>query len=222
MQVAENAEQDRPGYTLFREYRLFGTDLSTSTSRVLAEVDYVPPTNKQFAIRKTEGNEHGERIVRRVLEHEVRLAKESGSSDFCTANYDFALLGQEALNGRPAYVLRLSPKHATTELLRGKAWVDAANFLVVKVEGEPAKSPSWWIKDLRIVIDYGRADGVWLPLSTRATADLRLLGTHTLTSKDVQVHAAEENAELSPSHKTAGQRNQSRTPVADAGVWVPR
>ncbi len=222
MQAAENAEQNRPGYTLLRQYRLSGADSNTATSQVLAQVDYVPPSNKEFSIRKTEGNERGERIVRRVLEHEAKMARQPVRSDFCADNYDFALLGKESLNGKTAYVLQLSPKHETTELLKGKAWVDSDNFLVVKVEGEPAKNPSWWIKDLKIAIDYGRADGVWLPLATRATADIRLLGTHTLTSKDVEVHAVAENAKLTPVPKKANQPKRSPNSAVDAGVWVPR
>ena len=220
MQTAENAEQSRPGYTLLRQYRLSGADPNTATSQVLAQVDYAPPSNKEFSIRKTEGNERGERIVRRVLEHEAKMAKQPVRSDFCNDNYDFALLGKESLNGKTAYVLQLSPRAETTELLRGKAWVDPDSFLVVKVEGEPAKNPSWWIKDLKIAIDYGRADGVWLPLATRATADIRLLGTHTLTSKDVEVHAVTENAKLSP--KKTNRRMRSPNSAVDAGVWVPR
>lgn len=222
MQAAELAEQDRPGYTLLRQYRLSGADPTTATSQVLAEVDYRPPASKEFSIRKTEGNERGEKIVRRVLEHEAQMAKQPVRSDFCTDNYDFALQGQEILNGRPTYVLQLSPKHETTELLHGKAWVDAENFLVVRVKGEPAKNPSWWIKDLTIAIDYGRADGVWLPLATRATADLRLLGTHILTSKDVEVHAVAENAKLSHAPQRAVKRNGSRPSIGEAAVWVPR
>lgn len=221
MHSAESAEQNRPGYSLLRQYRLSGADSKTATSEVLAEVDYVPPSRKEFSIRKTEGSERGERIVRRVLEHEAKMAKGSIDSDFCSDNYDFALLRQEALNGKPTYVLQLKPKHEAVELLRGKAWVDAESFLVVRAEGEPAKSPSWWIKDLNIVIDYGRADGVWLPLTTRATADVRLVGTHILTSRDVEVHAVTENAKLSPAaHRTPPR--SSRRSIDQAAVWVPR
>jgi hypothetical protein len=198
MQAAQKAEANRPEYRLLREYRLSGADANSPTSQVLAEIDYVPPSSKQFAIRKTEGSDRGEKIVRRVLEHEVRMAKDSNRSEFSAANYDFALLGEEAIQGKRCYVLRLSPKHETTELLKGKAWVDADSFLVVRAEGEPAKSPSWWVKDLRIVVDCGRADGIWLPLSTRATAELRLIGTHVLTSRDVQVQTATESARISP------------------------
>ena len=222
MQTAEAAEESRPGYSLLREYSLSGADPNAATSQVLAEVDYTPPSSKQYTIRKVEGNDSGARIVRRVLDHEAHMAKDSVRSDFCAGNYDFALLGQETLNGRQVYVLQLSPKHSTIELLRGKAWVDADNFLVVKVDGEPAKNPSWWVKDLRIVIDYGRADGVWLPLATRATANLRLLGTHTLTSKDVEVHTVGENAKLSPAHSRAPRQSHSSRSADQAAVWVPR
>lgn len=218
MHTAESVEQNRPSYSLLRQYRLSGADPSVVTSEVLAEVDYMPPARKEFSIRKAEGSERGEKIVRRVLEHEANMAKASVDYDFCSDNYDFALLGQETFNGRPAYVLHLKPKHEALELINGKAWVDAENFLIVRVEGAPAKNPSWWIKDLKIAIDYGRADGVWLPLATRATADLRLVGTHTLTSKDVEVHAATENAKL-----TAPRHNRTRrssNPTAEAGIWV--
>jgi hypothetical protein len=222
MHAAESAEQNRPAYSLLRQYRVSGADPNVATSQVLAEVDYVPPARKEFSIRKAEGNERGESIVRRVLEHEANMAKGSVHSDFCTDNYDFVLLGQETLNGRPTYLLQLKPKHQAVELLRGKAWVDAESFLVLRVEGEPAKNPSWWVKDLKVAIDYGRADGVWLPLATRATADLRLVGTHTLTSKDLEVHAATENAKLSPAPHHAPQRNSSRHSAtqATAAAWV--
>jgi len=219
MHTAESAEQNRPSYSLLRQYRLSGADPNVTTSEVLAEVDYVPPSRKEFSIRKAEGSERGEKVVRRILEHEANMAKGSVNSDFCADNYDFALLGQEMLNGKPAYVLQLTPKHDAVELIRGKAWVDAESFLVVRAEGTPAKNPSWWIKDLKIVINYGRADGVWLALATRATADLRLVGTHTLTSKDLEVHAATENAKLPPPRRN---RVRHSNDSALEAVWISR
>lgn len=220
MQTAESAEQNRPSYSLLRQYRLAGADPNAATSEVLAEVDYVPPSRKEFSIRKAEGNERGEKIVRRVLEHEANMAKDSVNVQFCSDNYEFALLGHDTLNGRPVYVLQLKPKHETVELLRGKAWVDAESFLVVRAEGQPAKNPSWWIKDLKVAIDYGRADGLWLPLATKATAEVRLVGTHTLTAKDLEVHAATENAKLAPPRRNRPHR--SNNSAVEAGIWVSR
>jgi len=222
MQAAEKATHNRPEYTLLREYRIFGGSSNSATSQVLAEVSYTPPGSKQFAIRKTEGSERGEKIVRRVLEHEVSMTKDSSKSEFSPANYEFALLGQESFNGKPYYVLGLRARHETPELLNGKAWIDPDNFLVVRVEGQPAKNPSWWIKDLRIAIDYGRADGIWLPLATRATAELRLLGTHVLTSRDIEVRAATEDARVTRPAPAVSRRKRARNAAVDAGVWVAR
>ena len=222
MQAAEGAERDRPGYSVLREYQLSGTDASAPTSQVLAEVEYFPPSSKQFAIRKTEGSDRGEKIVRRVLEHEVRMTKDSGESAVIQSNYNFALLGQENLGGRRCYLLGLNPRRDTPELLKGHAWVDADSFLILRLEGEPAKSPSWWIKDLRVAIDYGRADGIWLPVTTHATADLRLLGTQVLTSRDVKVQASPENARLRQPAAEAPARKRPRNATVDAGVSMWR
>ena len=222
MRAAQQAEQNRPEYTVLREYRLSGADVSTPTSRVLAVVDYVPPGNKQFAIRKTEGSDRGEKIVRRVLEHEVRMTRDSSATDFTPSNYEFALLGQESHRGKRCYVLGLNPKHDSPELLKGRAWVDAESFLILRVEGAPAKTPSWWIKDLQVAIDYGRADGIWLPLSTWASADLRLLGTHVLTSRDIQVQAATQSAKLSRPLTVPARRKRAQNPAVDAAVWNPQ
>jgi len=222
MQAAENAVQTRPAYTLLREYRISGADPNAASSQVLAEVNYFPPADKQFAIKQRQGNERGEKIVRRVLEHEVKMSRDSAASSFSTENYDFALLGSETRNSKQCYVLQLFPKHASTELLRGKAWVDPDTFLIVRVEGEPAKSPSWWVRDLRVAIDYGRADSIWLPLTSQATADLRLLGTHVMTAKDVQVRAATVDANVKTPAALPRHRSKSRGALADTAIWVPQ
>ena len=149
------------------------------------------------------------------------MAAHAKASEFTPDNYSFALLGRGNLAGKQFYVLQLSPKRECTELIRGKAWIDADTFLVTRIEGEPAKNPSWWVKNLHLSINYGRADGLWLPLETRATADLRLLGTHTLSSNSVQVQALTENGKFQPA-KTAVSNNRRQAPqrVAAAGVWV--
>ncbi len=182
----------------------------------------MPPSRKEFSIRKAEGNERGESIVRRVLEHEAGWRRVRATPIFAATTMILLCWDNRRSMAGWRMSFSSSPKHESVELLRGKAWVDAENFLVVRVEGEPAKSPSWWVKNLNVVIDYGRADGVWLPLATRATADVRLLGTHILTSKDVEVQAATENAKLSPVPRRAPQRNGSRRSIDQAAVWAPR
>ena len=68
----------------------------------------------------------------------------------------------------PAYILNVEPLQPSKFLYRGKIWVDAADFAVVKMETLPAKSPS--------CPDFARGDslnvktdGFWLPEKLRQT-----------------------------------------------------
>lgn len=221
MQAAQAAAKDNPQYMALREYRLSSADSTVPTSTVLARIEYLPPSKKQFTIERTQGSDRGETIVRKVLEHEAQMAEHSHIAELSINNYNFALLGRDTLGGKEFYVLQLNPKRECTELIRGKAWIDPASFLVTRIEGEPAKSPSWWVKSLHVSIDYGRADGMWLILGTRATADLRLLGKNTLTSQNLEVQAVREDAKLKPAVKMPRQGKAAQA-VAAAGIWVPR
>ena len=51
---------------------------------------------------------------------------------------------------------------------------------------EPAKSLSWWVRDVRMVFLYGDVEGMWLQTASEATATVRILGQHTIVSQDVK------------------------------------
>jgi len=51
---------------------------------------------------------------------------------------------------REDYVLNVVPKTGEKFLYRGKIWVDPKDFAVPRIEAEPAKNPSMWIKKTEI------------------------------------------------------------------------
>ena len=63
-------------------------------------------------------------------------------------NYDFRLLGTDETEGRPSYVLEISPKTKNQFMIRGRTWVDAVAFAITRLEGSPAKNPSFWIRSV--------------------------------------------------------------------------
>jgi hypothetical protein len=85
------------------------------------------------------------------------------------------------LDGRPAYILAVEPLTPNRLLYRGKIWVDAADFAVVKIEAEPAKNPSVWIARTHISHTYARNSGFWLPAENRSESKIRIGGTAVLT-----------------------------------------
>ena len=186
----ENRTRLRP-YRVTRDYRLFGKEKQTTKSEVIADVTFVPPDVKQFAIRQAKGMALGESIVRQMLEHETDIVKNNGSTDMSAANYDFRFVREEDLNGQHSYVLEMLPWRKDKILLRGQIWVDSTTYLLHRTEGEPGKAPSWWLRNSRIVLVYGDVGGMWLQTGSESTADVRFLGQHTMLSRDLEYRIGE-------------------------------
>lgn len=194
-------------YTMTRDYRLYGGEDQKPNSEVIADVHFVPPDRKTFEIEKVQGSDRGEKVVRHVLESESRMASQNAPGAISAGNYDFKLLGEEAIEGQSCYILQLMPKRDEKTLIRGKVWVDKNSYLVHRVQGEMAKSPSWWLKRVDMTVDFSNAAGMWLQTGTRAVADVRLLGRHTFTSRVLKIQTADEVATsfsaVSPNFYTA-------------------
>ena len=108
----------------------------------------VPPGMKTYRITRTRGNFIGERIVRELLDAETESAKVLHGREIGRPNYDFVFLRQENFGLAPEYVLRIVPKRKDKFSLRGQIWVDATTFRIRRIEGVPAKNPSFWIRTL--------------------------------------------------------------------------
>jgi len=181
---AENRTQLRP-YSVTRNYRLFDTEKLATRAEVIADLTFVPPDRKHYAIRQANGMGLGEKIVRQMLEHETDIVKDYGATDLTAANYNFRFVREEDLSGRHTYVLEMVPLRKDKTLLRGHIWVDSANYRLLRTEGVPGKAPSWWLRDSHIVLVYGEVGGMWLQTSSESTANVRFVGPHTMVAHDV-------------------------------------
>src|SRR6476469_8161735 len=176
MEKAQSEVHPQVAYQLIREYRLFGAKSSSSDSQVVAEVDFRPPSSKHYNIQAHSGSSRGEQIVRRILDHEVEAATASTSPETHTSavnreNYDFTYLGETVLDNQACYLLGLKPKRKDKDLVSGQAWVDKNSLLVRHIEGEVAKTPSWWLKTVHAKLAFAYLDGTWLQTNMEAVAD---------------------------------------------------
>ncbi|MGA8185807.1 MAG: hypothetical protein WB819_19435 [Terriglobia bacterium] len=181
---AENRASFRP-YTVTRDYKLFGKDDSKSKSEVIADVDFVPPDSKKYTIQEARGSSLGQIIVRRILASETEITKDYASTDLSPENYGFRFIREEDVSGQHCYVLELLPRRKDKHLLHGNVWVDANTYLIRRFEGQPAKNPSWWVRDVRVALAYGDVGGMWLQTASKSTAKARILGPYTVVSRDV-------------------------------------
>src|SRR6266852_4310333 len=186
MEKAQTEVRPQAPYQVIREYRLFGANSSTADSTVVAEIDFRPPDSQNYNVQRRSGSSRGEQVVRRILDHEVEAAAKrnlSRTAGVTSDNYDFTYIGETVLDGQPCYLLGLKPKRKEKDLISGEAWVDKHLLLVRHIEGELAKTPSWWLKKVRVKLAFDDVEGTWLQTSMEAVADVRIFGPHILTSR---------------------------------------
>jgi hypothetical protein len=191
----ENRARFRP-YQVTREYRLFGKEKQKPKSEVIAAVTFVPPNSKKYVIQQSKGAAAlGERIVRQMLDGEAEAVKHFAATDISAANYDFRFVREDSLNGRRCYVLDQIPKRKDKHLLHGAIWVDAKTYMLHRFTGEPSQAPSWWLRGARIEFNYGDVDGMWLQTGSESSANVRIFGLYTMTSRDVEYHIGAPGAQ---------------------------
>jgi len=88
----------------------------------------------------------------------------------------FRSAGVEMVNGRRTYVLDLEPRKESRYLIAGRIWVDAEDDAVMRVEGKPAKNPSFLTKSVHFVHEYKKNGLFWFPVSNRSETDVRIFG----------------------------------------------
>ena len=89
---------------------------------------------------------------------------------------------QEALDSGPAYVLKVIPKTTNKYLIDGKVWVYVTDYCIIRIEGKPARNPSFWVRGVHFEHTYQRVDQFWFALSTRSgDSQLRIFGDSVLT-----------------------------------------
>src|ERR1700680_3921203 len=139
---------------------------SNRDAEMVVNVTYRAPNAKEFSVVSETGSKFIiDHVLKKLLEGEQEAANEENRqrTALSTENYDFTSAGYEATPDGAQYVLNLLPKTKNRFLYRGKIWVDAKDFAVVRIEGEPAKNPSLWVKKTEIEHKYVKVDDFWLP-----------------------------------------------------------
>jgi hypothetical protein len=196
--VQRNLERARAlgAYQGTRIYRLEYHGFPGSRSaEMIVDVKYRTPGTKDFSIRSEKGSQLIiERVFKRMLQSEKEAVTEENQSHIALNhnNYSFTLAGYESTPAGSSYILLVEPRTNNKLLYRGRIWVDAEDFAVVRIEAAPAKNPSFWTKETKIVQVYTKVGDFWLPASNRSTSAIRLGGqaNFTIDYQDYHITAA--------------------------------
>lgn len=185
------------------EYHGFFRD---GSAEMVVRARFTAPNSKQFTIVSQTGSSFViDHVFKRLLESEQQAAENLGEIAVTRDNYSFKMAGYENTPQGPCYVLTLSPKTRNKYLYRGKIWVDAKDFAVVRIEGEPGRNPSMWVTKTDFEHTYEKVDDFWLPSENHTISLVRLGGRSTLSIEyqDYKILKASplhgiENAEIMP------------------------
>jgi len=169
------------GYTALRRYVAVNND---RRAEMVARIDCSPDGTKQFTIISEEGSSTiRKHVFYKMLSEESEASRREtrDSSRITPANYNFNIVGQDTLDTGPAYVLAIIPKTEGRHLIDGRIWVDAKDYSIVRIEGRPARTPSFWVHNVHFVHTYQRVGQFWFASSTRSTSEVRIFGRSELT-----------------------------------------
>ena len=176
------ALEEFEGKRIYRmQYRGFPSD---KDAEMVVKVTFHAPNSKQFTVVSETGSKFViDRVFKKLLEGEQEAANRDNRHDTALTrqNYNFELAGYDANPDGGQYILNLAPRTKNKFLYRGKIWVDAKDFAVVRIEAEPGKNPSFWIKKTDIAHRYVKVNDFWLPAENHTESFVRMGGKATLS-----------------------------------------
>jgi hypothetical protein len=190
-------------YSSVRSYHLECHCLSHKKADMVVRTDYQAPNKKEFTIVSQSGSGTvRDRVFKKLLEaeQESMRADNQQRSAITPENYTFQLSDYEKTDTDEFYVLDVQPRSKNKFLFRGHIWVNAKDFAITRVEGEPAVSPSWWTVRTDFKRSYQKIGDFWLPESNHSETKVRVFGTAILSIeyRDYQITQAGGTTVASP------------------------
>jgi len=200
----KNAERTQAleGYVSRRRYQLeYSGFPGDRRAEIMVEAKYAAPTTKEFTIVSQSGSAVLiNKVFKKLLEGEQEALEPEHQERTALnmRNYEFCLLEYQQAGDLGVYVLGLKPRVKNKFLYRGKIWVDGKDFAVMRIEAEPAKNPSFWVRKSQIQHAYAKVGDFWLPSENHTISSVRLGGRAVLTIQymDYTVLPARGTAQL--------------------------
>ncbi len=177
-------EENLQSYEVIRNCFLTGDRFGGAEMKL--RVLYIHPGRKQIDVISTCGSSFlQKRVFSRVIQAELEAAGDEMRDrvKITPVNYEFRYAGPGAVDGRRCHIFDIKPRTRNKFAIEGRVWVDAEDAAIVRVEGRPAASQSFWIRNLRMVLEYEKVGPFWLVSSSENQGDVRLFGSARLTMK---------------------------------------
>lgn len=153
-------------------------------AEMVVDMTYEAPGTRQFKVVSESGSRWMiDRVLKRLLDAEQEADGNRDRVALNSLNYDFSNLERQEAPDTCSYVVSVEPKVPSKLLYRGKVWVDSRDFAVCRIQAEPSKNPSFWIKKTDIRHTYEKVGDFWLPAENVSVSAIRGGGRAVLTIK---------------------------------------
>ena len=195
------------GYQAYLQHRYVtdsGDLLTSQVSFRRFNADLVPNSNAPYEllVETTEGGffnhqnrnttrTEWEEIFRSHPRHFFGSHELDAGVDFAHSSYDgrqqFLPVQIFGVAGYPLEQIQFGPTSTfsvdqnETAWFVGKIWVDANDYSIVRIEGRPARNPSFWVRNVHFVHTYQKVGSFWFASATHTKSEIRIFGSSELT-----------------------------------------
>jgi outer membrane lipoprotein-sorting protein len=170
-------------YSVVRTYEV-SSDKGKVYARQVVSVHYQAPDRKSFHTESEEGSRLvRDMVLKRLIESESETSSGRAHHDSAIkpANYEFSLLGEQDVGPYHCLVAEATPTRKDKYLFKGRVWINAEDYAIVRIAGQPAKSLSFWITRADFVRQYEKIGDFWLPAQDETLVHMRLTGKKILS-----------------------------------------
>jgi hypothetical protein len=166
------------GYTVTEHYSIKASRFVSAAEMTVATT-YARDRGKSYKIVSRRGSSMLQsRVFDRLLREEGEMSHGDARKQTLvnSQNYAMHFAGEEIRSGRKCYMLDLTPRKASAHLLKGRAWIDAEDGALMRIEGKPTASVSFFVGRPTITREYDKTAEFSLAKSTRAESSSFLFG----------------------------------------------
>ena len=175
-------EANLAGYTVTEYYTIRNSHFSRPAAATV-ETTYKRGEGKTYKVLSRNGPSLLENtVLDRLLreESEMSRGKVREQAVITSANYQMKLVDRELADGRACDVIELTPKRKSPYLLKGRMWVDPAGPTIVRIEGKPPASLSFFEGRPQVMREYKNIDGFALAQRIHVASSSFLFGKSTV------------------------------------------
>lgn len=186
---AKLLEANRARDAQLREYSVLRTyEVTSDKGKIYAQevvsMHYQAPDQKSFRTESEEGSRLvRDMVLKRLIESEsdATSGQAHRDSSMTPANYEFNLLGEQNVGPYHCLVAEVTPRRKDKYLFEGRVWINAEDYAIVRIAGQPAKSLSFWITRADFVRQYEKIGDFWFPVQDKTLVHMRVAGDKILS-----------------------------------------